>query len=229
MWWYARDDQHQGPFSETDFKELAASGRLRPTDLVWKNGFTDWAPAAAVPDLLPPQADPPPLPPQRPRAAPGLGSENPPFSGSFSLPVSGELTVSMPTLFRSVMIGSLALSLLSAIFGEALAQTLPAPLQNYLIAVATAEPSGGIVLLGVISLAVVVLTIIALIGLWKFRPWARTLYVALTICSFPLVVAAGPAVMNPWQNLFVLLSMMLGGILLAMLFLPPIAAEFRKT
>jgi len=65
MWWYALDDQDRGPFSEIDFKVLVASGQIRPTDLVWKEGFAGWVTAESVPDLIPPKAAvPPPLPPR---------------------------------------------------------------------------------------------------------------------------------------------------------------------
>lgn len=60
MWWYARANQQFGPFSKADFKVLAASGPLQATDLVWKEGFTDWVTAESVSDLL--VVPPPPLP-----------------------------------------------------------------------------------------------------------------------------------------------------------------------
>lgn len=226
MWWYARDDQHLGPFSETDFKVLAASGQLRPTDRVWKEDFTDWVTAASVADLLPPQAAPPPLPPRPPRAS--NGQRNPPNPGASSIPTPGEQALSMTTLFRSIMISSMVMALLSIIAGAALVQTLPMPLQQYLVATAAEEPGGGQMILGGLFVLLLPLIIAAIIGAWNFKPWARTLNVVLTILWLPMSLAMGPVIMNPWEGLFMSLAETLNGIFLAMMFLPPIAGEFQR-
>lgn len=56
-WYYAQDGQRLGPVSSRQLKQLAVGGRLRPTDLVWKAGMSDWAPAVKLKGLFP-QADP---------------------------------------------------------------------------------------------------------------------------------------------------------------------------
>ncbi len=64
-WYIARDGQQHGPLSDAEMRLFVAGGHLRPNDLVWKPGFTDWRPAATI---FPPQAGPIPAPPmaQRP-------------------------------------------------------------------------------------------------------------------------------------------------------------------
>ena len=42
-----------GPVSPENLRELAASGRLRASDLVWKQGLETWVPAARVKGLFP--------------------------------------------------------------------------------------------------------------------------------------------------------------------------------
>ncbi len=74
-WYYARNNQQQGPVSEEEFRQLATSGGLKPTDLVWREGMAGWADAATVPGLLPdvkpastataPQPELPPRPEER--------------------------------------------------------------------------------------------------------------------------------------------------------------------
>ncbi len=62
----AIDGKTQGPFAGDALKQLAASGKLTDTTLVWTDGMNDWQPAAKV-DALKPllgPATPPPLPPR---------------------------------------------------------------------------------------------------------------------------------------------------------------------
>jgi hypothetical protein len=57
-WFYSVGDTRQGPVTEDDLKRLVAEGRLKPTDLVWKDGMPDWVEARTVPALFPPKAEP---------------------------------------------------------------------------------------------------------------------------------------------------------------------------
>ncbi len=72
-WYYSQNGQRHGPVSSADLKQLAASGKLHPTDHVWKEGMDKWAAARSVKGLFPPggapvatKAPPPPLPARKP-------------------------------------------------------------------------------------------------------------------------------------------------------------------
>jgi hypothetical protein len=56
VWYYARGETEKGPLSTAQIKALAAAGKLRPDDYVWKEGMDNWLPAAEVPDLFPAEA-----------------------------------------------------------------------------------------------------------------------------------------------------------------------------
>ena len=66
QWYYAVDGNRQGPVSAEQLKRLAASGQLKPTDIVWKEGLTEWTKASSVKGLFvePPKvgSTPPPIP-----------------------------------------------------------------------------------------------------------------------------------------------------------------------
>jgi GYF domain 2 len=47
-WYYARGGQRTGPCSLQELQGLASSGTIQPEDLVWKDGWTEWLPAAQV-------------------------------------------------------------------------------------------------------------------------------------------------------------------------------------
>ena len=51
-WYYARDNKQVGPVSAVDLKQLAAAGQLRPDDLVWREGMTEWSAARNVRGLF---------------------------------------------------------------------------------------------------------------------------------------------------------------------------------
>ena len=59
VWHLCRDDEQTGPLSERELYMLAELGHLRPGDLLWRPGFSDWKPAESVPGLLTPPPPPP--------------------------------------------------------------------------------------------------------------------------------------------------------------------------
>ena len=60
QWFYSKHGQQQGPVSSEQLKQLAASGQLQPSDLVWKDGIGQWAEARRINGLFPEQAMRPP-------------------------------------------------------------------------------------------------------------------------------------------------------------------------
>jgi GYF domain 2 len=44
-WFLARDGQQFGPLSDAELRKLVEFGHLKPTDLLWREGFPDWRPA----------------------------------------------------------------------------------------------------------------------------------------------------------------------------------------
>jgi hypothetical protein len=48
QWYLARDGQQYGPISDVELSKLDELGHLKSSDLLWRPGFTDWRPAAAV-------------------------------------------------------------------------------------------------------------------------------------------------------------------------------------
>lgn len=69
QWFIARDGKQHGPVSDAEMRKLVELGHMRPTDLVWRQGFADWRPAVAV--FPPPQqAQQAPKPAPQPAPAP---------------------------------------------------------------------------------------------------------------------------------------------------------------
>jgi hypothetical protein len=53
VWYYARGEVEKGPFSTSQIKALAAAGRIRSEDFVWKEGMESWVPAGEISELSP--------------------------------------------------------------------------------------------------------------------------------------------------------------------------------
>jgi hypothetical protein len=53
QWFYSTGGSQAGPVSPEELKALAATGQLKPADLIWRDGLADWSPAStAVPELF---------------------------------------------------------------------------------------------------------------------------------------------------------------------------------
>src|SRR5579862_6181834 len=48
------NDRQTGPFSMDELRIEAGAGRIRPSDLVWREDWVDWKDASTVPGLLTP-------------------------------------------------------------------------------------------------------------------------------------------------------------------------------
>lgn len=84
QWYYRKDGQKLGPVSSRQLKELAASGQLQPTDMIWREKLPKWAEARKVQGLFP-------------RGNP-VNSPNPQmaFSGEAAIPPAPSLADSLP-------------------------------------------------------------------------------------------------------------------------------------
>lgn len=91
-WYYSKGKQQNGPVPLEDLVRLIGTGAVTPTDLVWREGMTDWLPVAQLPEL----ASPPALVSEvaRPSIPAGTQSLNPCQAPAFSWveapPAAGE-------------------------------------------------------------------------------------------------------------------------------------------
>lgn len=53
QWYLAREGKQFGPLSDAELNKFIELGHLLPTDLVWREGFSEWRPA---PSVFPPRA-----------------------------------------------------------------------------------------------------------------------------------------------------------------------------
>ena len=53
VWYYAHGDVEKGPLTTAQIKALAAAGKVRHDDLVWKEGMETWVAAGELAELYP--------------------------------------------------------------------------------------------------------------------------------------------------------------------------------
>lgn len=85
MWHYSVGGERFGPVTEAQLRLLAATGRLHPEDMVWRDGMPDWLPASKIPALF--NSVPPPLPAKHENAPNDDASPPPPPSCTPAAPV----------------------------------------------------------------------------------------------------------------------------------------------
>jgi hypothetical protein len=85
QWFYADRGQQQGPFPDTQLRDLVAKGVMRADTLVWTEGMSGWQRAADIPGLISPAARPPAMPGRTPAMANGGGGGNGSLSVDFGI------------------------------------------------------------------------------------------------------------------------------------------------
>ena len=132
------------------------------------------------------------------------------------------------TLYRTVLVVSFITAVMGLIAGEVLRDTLPAILQEYFNHLYSKEISEKKMLLfAILGIGLSILSIAVLIGLWRFKIWARRLFLILEIVSLVLTPIMGPYVMNPWEVLLYTISATLVGALITLMYLSPIKEKFQ--
>jgi hypothetical protein len=107
-WYYAVGGQRQGPVGFDRLRQLAYSGQIGPSDLVWTEGMADWQAAHTIAGLGSPRVatTPPPPPPPPPQqygyygAAPmGYASSGPVGQSYNGMAIAGfVLSLTIPLL-----------------------------------------------------------------------------------------------------------------------------------
>ncbi|RYD40520.1 MAG: DUF4339 domain-containing protein, partial [Verrucomicrobiaceae bacterium] len=51
QWYYSKNGTQLGPVEEGELRGKIASGEISSSDLVWREGMTDWLPSSKVSEL----------------------------------------------------------------------------------------------------------------------------------------------------------------------------------
>ena len=110
-WYYAKHGKQEGPVDLAGMQRGLQSGEIAPTDLVWREGMTDWLPAGEVRELSEAPVPPPPTP-----VAPVLGGSPAAASaiqGGYQAPVGGIAPTMVPVTTNGMAIASMVCGIVS--------------------------------------------------------------------------------------------------------------------
>ena len=141
------------------------------------------------------------------------------------------------TIFRGLVLAAFAVLLagiaagVMAYFGPA----LPAAVQSYLdsqnvgtMANVFSEANWGTqIAVGITFFLYLIAYLAALIGMLRFRGWARWLFIIVVVLSLVFAISGGTTLSTPIESLVYTFGNMVDGAILTLLFIEPIRAKFR--
>jgi hypothetical protein len=138
-------------------------------------------------------------------------------------------------LFRALIIAMLVCfiaTILAVIFGPAPPDEITAWFDEngggLLAPLFMPESWGPMISLFAVCLALLIVWIASLIGMWKFRSWSPKAYIAVTVFGLVLLPLGGQTWTTPLESTFNALMLMCEGAVLVLLFVDPIRAEFAR-
>ena len=51
-WYVVKNGNRRGPFTSAQVRQMVATGELKPTDMLWKDGMANWIQASSVTELF---------------------------------------------------------------------------------------------------------------------------------------------------------------------------------
>lgn len=134
--------------------------------------------------------------------------------------------MSTATLLRVFILAELVTSLLAMYVDFALASSLPAPLQTYLLTRSRGPFDFGDVFALSVIVPLFVALVVAWIGLWMLKRWARVLYTALVVVSLVVTLFVGPIVTSALGAMLYSASSLAAGVILGIIWLSELRTSF---
>ncbi|MCY4042614.1 MAG: hypothetical protein OXF45_02210 [Candidatus Dadabacteria bacterium] len=127
--------------------------------------------------------------------------------------------------FRRVLLCEIIFIVLAVMAELTLIGTLPRELQRFV----QKQPTGSEVLVaGFAFLVLLPLVIVAIVGAWKLKSWARKLYVVMFVLGSIMILLSGPTVTSSWGEFFYTLAAYLDSVVIFMMFfVSPIKEQFQ--
>jgi hypothetical protein len=131
--------------------------------------------------------------------------------------------VNYRTLFRAVVLTSVALTIVAGWLVTATRHQLPSPLREY--ATSDLPLPGWLVAIGGLM---VLLTIVTAVGLYRFWRPARWLYLASIALAYAVAPLAPPVVQTSLASAVQSLGAVLSGVMVGLMYFSAVAEEFRR-
>ncbi len=134
-----------------------------------------------------------------------------------------------PALFRWLIVASLLIAVAGSTIDMVWPSLMPEPLAYALDEVRTAQEwdMPATLLTGAL-MVVLIAGLAAMVALYQFRAWGRSLSLWGSVISFPLLLWSGPEVASSWASVLLDVSMMLWGAVMAAAYWGPLATRFEQ-
>jgi hypothetical protein len=131
------------------------------------------------------------------------------------------------TILRTLIIIEIVSTLLGMYADIALEATFPPELRAYLLTQSQGAFGAKETLTAVILAAFLVALVVAWVGLWFMKRWARTLYTTLVVIGLVLTLFLGPVVTSAFAAALYSIATLAGGVMLGLLWLSELRVEFH--
>lgn len=134
-----------------------------------------------------------------------------------------------PTIYRAMLVASLALGILSGIFDFIVPSTLPEVFKEAQESYDAAQATDEVLLFLLPGVVCVVVSLAAFVGLFLFRSWAPRLAVISTLLGMLVTVLMGPGCLSGWAIMLSdLAGMLWGAVVILPYVFPPLQERFAK-
>lgn len=131
-----------------------------------------------------------------------------------------------PSLFRKLLLLSIILPAIGIFLDVVFPNLIPQPLYQAQQEVDQSVSSNEFIVLLLISIPIIIVNIISVVGLFRFRPWAPRIAIIATLLSFAIYPLLGYSLSSGWAQALIDFSTMLWGVVLTLTYCSPIRKRF---
>ncbi len=129
--------------------------------------------------------------------------------------------------FRTLIVVSLVIGLLSSVYDYIWPDPITDQVFDYIVEIESGVEGASLVAAGVLAIVAIIMALVALIGLLLFKSWARHVYAAGFLAAFALYPFMGITVYSGFSLVLYDMSMVLSGVLLALMYYSPVARLYE--
>ena len=129
-------------------------------------------------------------------------------------------------LFRALLVASVVIGLIGSFIDVVFPSLIPEPVNKAFEALPDA-PMPAMMIAGLLVIVTFGGTIAAIVGLYFFQPWSRSLAVAMTLLTLLFYPLMGASVQSGWAALFLEISTTLWGAIVAISYVSSLSARFE--
>ncbi|WP_444884620.1 hypothetical protein [Microbulbifer sp. PSTR4-B] len=130
--------------------------------------------------------------------------------------------------YRTLIVLSLAIGLLSGVYDYIWPDPITDQVFDYIVEIEPEIDGTKLVVAGALAVLAIIMALVSVVGLLLFKSWARHVYAAGFVAAFALYPFMGVTVYSGFSQVLYDISMVLSGVLLALMYYSPVARHYEK-